>query len=84
MPFVEDMLMITPAPRRAMRVPTAWATRNMPRRLTAMMRSHSCGGISRNALRADVPALLASTSTRPRAASADATSRLASSSGRSV
>src|ERR1022692_3127804 len=34
---------------------TAWATRNIPRRFTAMMRSHSPAAMSRKALRRDVP-----------------------------
>src|SRR5579859_6099898 len=68
------MLMITPPPWPAMTLLTACATRNIPRRFTAMMRSQSAAEMSRNASRRDVPALLASTSIPPSVAVAVVTS----------
>src|SRR3954468_10645634 len=53
---------------------TDWATRNMPRRLTATIRSHSSVVRSRNGLRQAVPALLTRTSIPPRWDSAAVTS----------
>src|SRR4051812_29961051 len=49
---------------------TAWATRNMPRRFTASIRSQCAAVISRNGSRHAVPALFARTSRPPRAEAA--------------
>src|SRR6185437_2339503 len=61
------MLMITPPPRSTMWRLTVCATRNMPRRFTAIIRSQSAAAIARNSSRRAVPALLISTSIPPRA-----------------
>ena len=45
----------TPAPRATIRRATAWATRNIPRRFTCRIRSHSATSISRNAILARDP-----------------------------
>src|SRR5262249_27723090 len=72
---VADLWTITPRPRSAIRRLTACATRNIPRRFTARIRSQSATAISRNGSRLAVPALLISTSMPFSVASAALTSR---------
>src|SRR5438128_276704 len=61
--------MMTPRRRRTMRRAAAWATRNVPLRLTSMMRSHVASESSRNGTIGSTAALVTATSIRPQARS---------------
>ena len=73
-PLTELMLTMLPRPARAMSRATAWATRKAPLRLTRSTASKSASVMSKKSQALKIPALLTSTSMRPCALMAAATS----------